>query len=61
MNEKICCIANKGKTVKNEWENLMACSELYTVYIKKNRTILFPFLFDNLNKDISVILKVINI
>ena len=35
MNEKICCITNKGKTVKNEWENLMACFELYTVYIKK--------------------------
>ena len=20
MNEKICCIINKGKTAKNEWE-----------------------------------------
>ena len=21
MNEEICCITNKGKMVKNEWEN----------------------------------------
>ena len=21
MNEEICCITNKGKTVKTEWEN----------------------------------------
>ena len=22
MNEEICCITNKGKIVKNEWENV---------------------------------------
>ena len=21
MNEKICCITNKGETAKNEWQN----------------------------------------
>ena len=36
MNEEICCITNKGKTAKNEWENdefdfLVA---LYSVYKK---------------------------
>ena len=37
MNEEICCITNKRKTTKNEWENVnsMTFYELYAVYIKK--------------------------
>ena len=37
MNEGICCITNKRKMAKNEWENLMTLTffELYTVYIYK--------------------------
>ena len=35
MNEEIRCIANEGKTVKNEWKMLtQTFFELYTVYIK---------------------------
>ena len=37
MNEEICCITNKGKTAKDEWETDYSSTffELYTVYIKK--------------------------
>ena len=62
MNEQICCITNKEETAKNEWENddsdfLWA---LYSVY-KKIKTILFRYLLLTcLNKDISVLLEVIN-
>ena len=35
MNEEICCITNKGKTAKNEWENgSNFLSALYIVYKK---------------------------
>ena len=35
MNEEICCIANEGKTVENEWKMLTPTFfELYAVYIK---------------------------
>ena len=62
MNKEICCITNKGITAKNEWEITLTFFELYTVYIKK----IGQFLFHNysltcLNKDTSVLLKVINI
>ena len=37
MSEKVCCITNKRKTAKNEWENgiTLTLFKLYTVYIKK--------------------------
>ena len=31
MNEEICCITNKGKTAKNEWEN-DGCDFLQALY-----------------------------
>ena len=44
MNEEICCIANEGKTAKDESENDYSnfLRGLYSVY-KKIRTILFPY------------------
>ena len=44
MNEEIRCITNKGKTVKNDWENVDFdfLRALYSVY-KKIRTILFLY------------------
>ena len=36
MHEEICCITNKGKTAKNEWENDDSdfLLDLYSVYKK---------------------------
>ena len=31
MTEEICCISNKGKTAKNEWENDDSVLKSYTV------------------------------
>ena len=39
MSEEICCITNKGKTVKDEWENDDSDFQLYTFSIK----ILVPY------------------
>ena len=51
MTEEICCTYNKGKIMKNEWENNDSdfLRALYSVY-KKIRTILFPYLLVNLLK-----------
>ena len=59
----ICCITNKGKTAKNEWENdTLALFDLYTMYIKNLRQYFFCiYLLTCLNKDVSIVLKVINI
>ena len=63
MNEEICCITKKGKIPKNEWENDGSdFFELYTVHILKLGQFFFPtYLLSCLNKDTSVLLKVINI
>ena len=57
MNEEIRCIANEGKTVRNEWENNDSnfLRTLYSVY-KKIRTIFFHTLLA-----IYRLLQVINI
>ena len=61
-NEEICCITNKGKVDKNEWEMTLTFFELYTVYMKKLGQCFFhTYSLTCLNKDISVLLKVINI
>ena len=39
MREEICCITNKGKTAKDEWENDDSDFQLYTFSIK----ILVPY------------------
>ena len=53
MNEDICCITNKGKTVKNEWENDDSdFLQAFTVYIKI-RQIVFPYLLINKERYIS--------
>ena len=62
MNGEIRCITNKGKTAKNERENNVSnfLRALYSVY-KKVRTILFTYFpLTCLNKDVSVLLKVVN-
>ena len=64
MNGEICCITNKGKMAKNEWDDdsdfLLA---LYSVN-KKLGQFFFHTLLANrecLNEDKSVLLQVINI
>ena len=63
MNEEICCFINKGKTAKNGWENddsdILWAS--YSVYKKIGQFFFYTYLLTCLNKDISVLLKVINI
>ena len=52
MNEEICCITKKRKTAKTEWENYESDFHwaLYSVFNKRIRTILFPYLPNNLFK-----------
>ena len=59
MNEEIRCITNKGKAAKNERENNDSdyLQALYSVYKKLGQF----FSHTCLNKDTSVILKVIYI
>ena len=63
MNEEICCIINKGKTAKNKWENDYS-DFLWALYIackKLGQFLLHTCLLTCLNKDTSVLLKVIYI
>ena len=57
MNE-VHYITNKRKTVKNEWGN--DHSDFFSLY-KKISTILFTYSLTCLNKDTSVLLKIVNI
>ena len=63
MNEKIRCITNKEKTSKNEWEsddsNFLRA--LHNVYKKLGLFFFHIYSLTCLNKDTSVVLKVINI
>ena len=61
MNEEICSINNKGKTVKNEWEtdsNFLLASY---IVLKKGNSFSIIYLLTCLNKDVSVLLQVIHI
>ena len=59
MIEEICSISSEGKMAKNEWES--DGSDFFKSVYEKIRVMLFPYLFTCLNKDASVLLKVINI
>ena len=61
MNEEICCITNKEKTSKNEYENDDSdfLQALYSVY-KKLGQFFFHIFSLILNKDASVLSKNIN-
>ena len=63
MNEEICCIINKGETAKNYWKNYDSnfLQPLYCVYKKLEQFFFNTHLLIFLKKDISVLLKVINI
>ena len=63
MNEESRCITNKGKTAKSKWENLMTLIffELYSAYKKLGQSFFHTYSLTCLNKDTSVLLKVINI
>ena len=65
MNEEIHYITNKRKnrTVMNEWENDDSdiLRALYSVHKLGQFFFLFTYLLNCLNKDTSVLLKVINI
>ena len=61
MNEEICSINNKGKTAKNEWENdSNFLPATYIVLKKKGNSFSIIYLLTCLNKDVSVLLQVIN-
>ena len=63
MNETICCITSKWKTVNNEWEMMtVTFFKLYTVYNKKIGQFFFhTYFLTGLKKDTSVLLNVLNI
>ena len=62
MKEEICWITNNGKTAKSEYENDDS-DFIWALYsVNKSRTIRFPYYsLTCLNKDASVLLKIINI
>ena len=57
MNEKICYITNKWKTVNNEWEMMtVTFFKLYIVYNKKIGQFFFhTYFLTGLKKDTSVL------
>ena len=62
MTEEIYCIYNKGKIAKNEWENDDSdfLRALYSVYKKLGQFFFHTFWLTCLNKDTSVLLRVVN-
>ena len=61
MNEEIHCITKKVKVTQNEWENGDILRALYSVYKETRQFLDHTYSLTCLNKDTSVLLKVINI
>ena len=63
MNEEIHCITNEGKTAKNECENDDSdfLRALFCVYKKLGQFFFHTYSLNCLKKDISVLIKVVNI